>query len=79
MAKPKKRKTVKKMKNELSNYDDKLSLGVNVWLPYEIYWRILPELTQYRVDCFLNSFEKWADEHFSQRNNNKNGDSRENK
>lgn len=53
------------MNNELSNRDDKLLLGVNVWLPYEIYWRILLELMQYHIDCFLNNFEKWADEIFS--------------
>lgn len=67
------------MKNELSNYDDEPSLGVNVWLPYEIYWRILPELMQYHVDCFLNNFKNWSVEYFSQPNNNENGDSRENK
>lgn len=46
---------------------------------YEVYLRILPELIQYRFDCSMRAVEKCVDEYFSQRNNNKNGDSRENK
>ena len=46
---------------------------------YEVYLQILPEFIQYRFDCSMRAVEEYADEYFSQRNNNKNGDSRENK
>lgn len=46
---------------------------------YEVYLQILPEFIQYRFDCSMRAVEEYVDEYFSQRNNNKNGDSRENK
>lgn len=57
------------MKNEPSSHDNKLRLGVKVWLPYKIYWKILPELLRYHFDLFRDSFEKWAHEFFSNKNN----------
>lgn len=57
------------MKNEPSSHDNKLRLGVKVWLPYKIYWKILPELLRYHFDLFRDSFEKWAHEFLSNKNN----------
>ena len=57
------------MENELSCHDNNLRLGVQVWLPYEIYWKILPELLEYHLDLFMDSWRKWVDKNFPNKNN----------
>lgn len=60
-----------------SNYE--IIAKVVASVTYEVYLQILPELIQYRFDCSMRAVEECVDKYFSQRNNIKNGDSRENK